>query len=141
MNDDIRKEVEELRVKSVEAFKKEDYINTIYILEKAWDILPGNKIDEKESFTIASYILEAAIRSKNKKVMEKWIEKIVDANPARPDCGEREMWIGKVHYELGNFDKAKEYLSIAYQKSGGRSFTSRDMVYKHFLEERMSSFN
>lgn len=139
MNDDIRKRVEELRVKSVEAFKKESYIDAIYILEKAWDILPGNKIDEKESFIIVSYILEAAIRLKNKKVMVKWVEKIADANPMRPDCGEREMWIGKVNYELGNFDKAEEYLSIAYQKSGGRSFTSRDMVYMHFLRERMIS--
>lgn len=46
----LEKRVEELRVKSVEAFKKESYIDAIYILEKAWDILPGNKIDEKESF-------------------------------------------------------------------------------------------
>ena len=141
MDDDIGKRVEELRVESVEAFKKENYIDAIHILEKAWDILPGNKINEKESFTIVSYILEAAIRLKNKKVMEIWVKKIADASPERPDCGEREMWMGKVNYELGKFDKAREYFSIAYQKSGGRSFTSRDMVYKHFLEEQQGTQN
>lgn len=135
MDDNIAKRVEELRVKSVEAFKKEDYIGAIHILEKAWDILPGNKIYEKESFIIVSYILEAAIRLKNKEVMKIWVDKIAEANPARPDCGEREMWIGKVNYELGKFDEAKKYFSVANQKSGGRSFTSRDMVYKQFLEK------
>lgn len=135
MDDSIRKRIEELRVKSIDKFAREKYIDAISILEDAWELLPGDKIYEKESFTIVSYILEAAIRLKNKEVMETWIDKITEANPERPDCGEREMWVAKVNYELGNFDKARENFIVANLKSGGRCFTSRDIVYKQFFQK------
>lgn len=38
----------------------------------------------------------------------------------RPDDGDTEFYLGATYYELGDLDKAKEYLLTAKKKSGGR---------------------
>lgn len=38
----------------------------------------------------------------------------------RPDDGDAEFYLGATYYELGDMDKAKEFLLIAKKKSGGR---------------------
>ena len=48
--------------------------------------------------------------------------------------GERELWAGKIAYELKQYDKAYDYLKTAYIKSDkGRCFTSKDKKYLDFL--------
>ena len=46
---------------------------------------------------------------------------------------EREMWAGRVAYELGNMTEALEYFKIANIKSKGRCFWERDNKYKDFF--------
>jgi tetratricopeptide (TPR) repeat protein len=65
--------------------------------------------------------------------MREWVDRIFIANPDRTNFGEREKWKGEVEFELGNFDVAKEFLTIAYKKSGGREFSEEDKKYVDFI--------
>lgn len=134
MDINISKKIEDLRIKSVNEFRDENYMISYQLLNEAWELLPENKIEEKESFIIVSYILEIGIRLQNREILEKWCDEIKIASPTRPDCGEREMWVGKVQFELGKYDLAKENFLVANKKSGGRCFKSKDLVYKQFFD-------
>ncbi|MFJ8531709.1 hypothetical protein [Bacillus sp. NPDC094106] len=65
--------------------------------------------------------------------MKKWVYKIFVADPGRGDTGERELWAGKMAYELGDFSTAREYLNIANKKSRGRCFSIEDGKYLKFF--------
>jgi hypothetical protein len=103
-------------------------------LEQAWDELPNNKVEYDESFLIVWGILDIAIILKDIKRMKKWVDKIFIADPERGDTGERELWAGKVAYEIGEFSKAKEYFDIAFKKSRGRCFGPKDSEYLKFYK-------
>lgn len=123
--------IEYLRKQSVVEFKNQNYKNSLMYLESAWDLLPDEKISDKRSFLLVSYILEIAVKTKDKKLMKKWVEIIKKANPMHPDCGDREMWIGKVEYELENYENSIKYFEIANRKSKGRCFC-KDSIYYEF---------
>ena len=105
----------------------------INLLEEAWEMLPDGKYEYDESFYIVEAILEAAIKTDNKECLSKWNDKVLLADPERYDCGEKEMWVGRANYILGNFEKAREFIEIANKKSGGRCFRPKDNVYRDFF--------
>ena len=66
--------------------------------------------------------------------MKKWIDNIFVADPAKGDTGERELWAGKVAFELGDLALAKKYLETANKKSRVRCFGGDDGKYLEFLK-------
>lgn len=54
--------------------------------------------------------------------IKRWVDKIFVADPARGDTGERELWAGKVAFELDDLSKARDYLEKANKKSRGRYY-------------------
>jgi tetratricopeptide (TPR) repeat protein len=126
--------IEELMNKSNDEFDKGNLDKSISLLEQAWDELPNNKVEYDESFLIVWGILDIAIILKDIKRMKKWVDKIFIADPERGDTGERELWAGKVAYEIGEFSKAKEYFDIAFKKSRGRCFGPKDSEYLKFYK-------
>ena len=114
-----------------------DYVNKEYtkVIDKlvdAWNLLPDDKVNYSESFLIVKFILQVAIESKNYDVMRKWVDKVLVTDLERVDSGEREMWAGRVAYQLGENDKAFEYFKTAFKKSGGRAFHDDDKTYLDF---------
>jgi hypothetical protein len=59
-----------------------------------------------------------------------WSKELLLCDKARYDDGEREFFYGKVNYDLGNLETAKEYLSVAKKKSKNRCFIGEDKKYK-----------
>jgi len=114
--------IHKLMYQSNEEFNKKNYELAIYILEEAWEKIDGNKIIYNESFLIVSRILDISIVLKDNARMKKWIDKIFIADPERGDSGERDLWAGKVAYELGELSKASEHFNIAAKKSHGLCF-------------------
>lgn len=131
---DLGRKIQALMDKSDNQYNDGQYIEAIHSLEEAWELLPSEKNEYDESFLIVWGILTTAIQAKNVDAMNKWVDKIFDADPARVDSGEREMWAGRVAYESGNLDQAKEYFTIANKKSRGRCFGNKDMEYKKFFK-------
>lgn len=128
--------IQQLMDKSNEEYDKGCLEESVSLLEQAWEELPSVKENYDESFLIIWGILDISILLRDDKRMEKWVDKIFVADPERGDTGERELWAGKVAYELGDFPKAKEYLDIANKKSRGRSFSAKDGKYLKFLKDK-----
>ncbi|WP_324659972.1 hypothetical protein, partial [Bacillus cereus] len=125
--------IQELMDKSNEEFDKGNLDESVFLLEQAWKELPDDKVIYDESFLIIWGILDISIVLNDVERMKKWVDKIFVADPERGDTGERELWAGKVAYEVGDFSKAREYLEIANKKSKGRCFSAEDGKYLKFL--------
>lgn len=132
----LGEEINEALERSEELWKNKKYKESIALLEETWDKLPNTKLEYDESFLIVWGILDTAILIKDIEKMNKWVDKIFVADPERGDYGERELWAGKVAYESGNFEKAKEYLEVSYKKSRGRCFGHKDdQKYLQFIKK------
>ncbi|GGA28752.1 hypothetical protein [Psychrobacillus lasiicapitis] len=128
--------IKELLDKSNEEFDKGNIEESVVLLEQAWKELPDNKVIFDESFLIIWGILDISIILNDTERMKKWVDNIFVADPARGDTGERELWAGKVAYELCDLGKAKEYLDTANKKSRGRCFSEDDEKYLKFLKDK-----
>ncbi|COF59539.1 hypothetical protein [Bacillus cereus] len=128
--------IQGLMDKSNEEFDKGNLEESVFLLEQAWGELPDDKVTYDESFLIIWGILDISILLNDVERMKKWVDKIFVADPERGDTGERELWAGKVAYEVGGFSKAREYLEIANKKSRGRCFSAEDGKYLKFLKDK-----
>jgi len=128
--------IQELMDKSNEEFDKGNLEESVLLLEQAWGELPNDKVIYEESFLIIWGILDISILLNDVERMKKWVDKIFITDPERGDTGERELWAGKVAYELGDLSKAREYLNTANKKSRGRCFSAKDGKYLKFLKDK-----
>lgn len=125
--------IEELRNKSLSEYRRGNEEEATCTLEAAWEEIPDEKTMYSESFLIVSYILTIAIKKHDIARLKKWGELILICDLERYDCGERECWMGKVEYELGNFESARKYFDIGVKKSkGGRCFGGNDGKFHSF---------
>lgn len=130
---ELTKKLEDIIVKTILMISGNESKEAIGILEEAWELIPDGKYEYDESFHIVAGILEAAIKINDKECIAKWKDKVLLADPERADGGEKEMWVGRAEYTLGEFEKAREYMKIANEKSRGRCFWPEDTVYKNFF--------
>lgn len=133
---DIKKAVWDLLLKTNETCKNQDYEGTLQLFLKVWELLPGEKYGYAESWLALNGILNFAIKTGDFDKLKIWIDKIDYVVPGGYDAGERECMKGKVAYELGDYDAAREYLSYANKKSRGRCFGDKDKKYIEFLVEK-----
>ncbi|WP_256217083.1 hypothetical protein [Bacillus sp. 491mf] len=118
--------IEKLMDRSNDEWDKNNFEKSILLLEEAWEEIPEDKNIYDESFLIVWGILEISIQIGDYDRLRHWVDRIFTADPERGDFGEREMWAGRVAYELGEFSKAKKYIEIAVTKSRGKCFSSKD---------------
>lgn len=130
---ELTKKLEDIIVKTILMISGNESKEAIGILEEAWELIPDEKYEYDESFHIVVGILEAAIKINDKDNIIKWKDKVLIVSPRRADSGEKEMWVGRAEYALGEFEKAREYMKIANEKSRGRCFRPKDTVYKNFF--------
>jgi tetratricopeptide (TPR) repeat protein len=128
--------IQELMDKSNDEFDLGNFERSVCLLEQAWEELPNVKVTYDESFLIVWGILDISIMLKDSERMKKWVDKIFIADPERGDTGERELWAGKVAYEIGDLSKAKEYFDVANKKSRGRCFGTKDGKYLKFYKTK-----
>ncbi len=112
-----------------------DYIEALKFLENEWNELPEPKNEQMESFHIVEFITEIHLILKDFCNAKEWSMKIFECDRKRADIGEREFLVGKVNYELGDFEQAKKYFEVASQKSNGRIFSERDGQYLKFFKK------
>lgn len=129
----LGKDIEVLMDDSNHSYDEGQYEKSINLLIESWNKLPDDKYGYDESYLIVWSILKIAIQIKDTEIMKQWVDKILYADPERADSGDREMWAGRVAYEIGESDKAKEYFKTAHKKSLGRCFDDDDEKYKQFF--------
>lgn len=79
----------------------------------------------------------AKIALKLKDIQEAWLwaERAPDFKEKRRDRCEAEFLVGKVAYEAGKLDIAKEQFREAHRKSKGRLFINEDPMCRALLSE------
>lgn len=125
----IKEKLENLVEKSNEQFNNGCHQDSILLLEEAWNLIPEPKgIYSEESYHIVKDIIETYYVLNDFKKAKEWGEKIYLTGFARIDSGEKEYINGEIAFELGNLEIAKEFFSIANDKSEGRCFDSPNRV-------------
>lgn len=83
------------------AYNSSAYNEALSLLFEAWELLPEPKYKWDESYTIVEGVLDVAILLNDSSTLMSWVDEVFLADPERVDSGEREMWAGRVFYELG----------------------------------------
>lgn len=118
-----KEEFESLLEKSNEQFHNGQYNDSIVSLEKAWDIIPNPKgIYCEESYHLVKDLIATCFMVNDLTKAKEWAEKIFLTGFARIDSGDKEFIAGKVAFELGDLETAKDFFTIANNKSEGRCF-------------------
>jgi tetratricopeptide (TPR) repeat protein len=104
-------------------------------LYQALELIPEPKEDYGESFNILKYIIEDFLTLKDTDNAKLWSHKIFEYSKVRLDCGEKEFLMGKILFESGQLDEAKELFKIAFQKSKGRIFAGEPKKYVDLLKK------
>ncbi|MED4402853.1 hypothetical protein [Metabacillus fastidiosus] len=121
----VKEEFESLLDKSNEQFNNGNHHDSILLLEEAWDLIPEPKgIYSEESYHLVKDIIATYFIINDFKKAKEWTDKIFLTGFARIDSGEKEFISGKVAFELGELEIAKEFFNIANNKSEGRCFGS-----------------
>ena len=136
---ELGKHLEEIWVKALGMNSSEMAEERIRMMEEAWELLPDGKYEYDESFHFVSFILESALMIHDKERLLKWRDRVLLAAPQRADSGEKEMWVGRVNYALGDMEAALAYMDIAKKKSGGRCFHPDDKIYKEFYKNAIEN--
>ena len=137
LENELNKCIKSLRDRSNEEYNKGRYIESVMYLEEAWNKLPEPKGQYSESYHIASGISEICIILNNLEQAKKWSDELFKCGLHRIDSGEREFLEGKIALELGEFEMAKKYFTIANEKSEGRCFEDEDKKYIKFFKVKM----
>lgn len=130
----IKEQFDNLVNKSNEEFDKGNHIESIRLLENAWDKLPNPRGIYSDSYHLAKDIIDTCFIIKDFKKAKEWSEKLYLTGFMRIDTGEKEFFAGKVAYELGELETAKEFFNIANNKSEGRCFEDEDSKYLKFFK-------
>lgn len=126
---DLEDCIETLIEKSDEEYEQGDFLNSIKTLEEAWHKLPEPKGDYSESYHIVMGISETYLLLKDYQKAGEWSEILYNCALHRIDSGEREFLSGKIAFESGDLEKAKDFFAIACRKSDGRCFEDVDRKY------------
>lgn len=135
LDSELSKLIKSLINRSNEEYDQGKYLESIEILEDAWYRLPEPKGGYSESYYIASDISEIYLKLKKLKEAKKWSDELFKCALHRIDSGEREFLAGKVAFESSEFDTAKQYFTIANEKSEGRCFEDEPKKYIQFLKK------
>ncbi|RAS80693.1 hypothetical protein [Priestia endophytica] len=132
----IKEKFESLVAQSDEQFENGNHNESISLLEEAWDLIPEPKgIYSVQSYGLVKDIIDTYFITKDFEKAKVWADKIFLTGFARIDSGGKEFISGKVAFELGDLETAKEFFSIANKKSEGRCFGDpEDIKYLKLLK-------
>ncbi|SHN76753.1 MULTISPECIES: hypothetical protein [unclassified Paenibacillus] len=132
----IKENFEILVKKSDELFNNGNHEESILLLEEAWNLIPDPKgIYCEESYHLVKDIVATSLILNDLKKAKVWADKIFLTGFDRIDSGDKEFISGKVAFELGDLETAKEFFIIANRKSEGRCFGSpKNTKYLKFFK-------
>lgn len=132
----MKEKFESLVNESNEQFNNGNHEDSILLLEEAWNLIPEPKgIYCEESYHLVKDIVTTCLMKNDLIKAKEWVNKIFLTGFDRIDTGDKEFISGKVAYELGEFETAKEFFRISNRKSEGRCFGSpKNAKYLKFFK-------
>lgn len=95
-------------------------------IREGWELLPSPKIEQPMSYLVLERLFDLCIKYRKFELANKWISLIFVSDLIRVDDGDREFIAGKLAYEQGELDVAKELFIIANIKSEGDLFKGKE---------------
>lgn len=132
--DELRDKINDGYNKMCDYNEEGNFEKALEVLFEMWDMIPENKLENEESYSVVTGIIETAIECNNKEIMMQWIDKMDCISDLRNEPGEKEYYRGKVAYAVGDFEKARENLSVAVR--AGWRLSEYDQQYIDFLAEK-----
>jgi hypothetical protein len=115
-------------------FTAADFDAGLNELWQLWDNIPEPKTDTPNAYLVVEYGVAFSLRRGDLDEAQKWADLAPDFAEKRQDMGEVELLVGKVAFERGDFELAREKLLIADAKSEGRAFESEDKKYRALIQ-------
>ena len=103
-------------------------------IQQGWEQLPDDKYPLPESSKLALMMLDQYLIIGKIELAAQWGNVLIN-NKNRIDSGEKELIKGKILFESGQIDEAKEFFKIAFQKSKGRIFAGEPKKYVDVLKK------
>lgn len=127
-----------IRCKSVSKFEEGAYEEGWKLCMEAWDMLPEPKYRQSESWFVVINIVKYGIETKRFEYAEKFLGLLFICALHRVDSGEREFWAGRLAYEKGDMDIAKELFTLSLEKSEGYGIITRkeNRIYKELVQRK-----
>lgn len=111
-----------------------NYLTALDNLQKLWNEIPEPKVDTPNSYLVLEYAVACSIKVKDLDEAQRWAALAPDFAQKRQDRGEVEFLVGKVAFERGELQVAKENFRVSDAKSRGRIFEGEDPKYKQLIQ-------
>ena len=106
-----------------------DFSQALRTLNGIWESIPEPKTEVLNAYMAIEYGVTLALKIGDLEEASKWASYAPSFIEKRHDSAEVEFLVGKVAYERGDMELARQQLSIAYQKSEGRIFEGQHPKY------------
>jgi hypothetical protein len=106
-------------------------------LKKLWDLwkqIPDPKVETSNAYMVIEYGVAFCLKMRELDEAQKWAVLAPPFRVKRQDRGEVEFLVGKVAFERGEVDIARENFIAANTKSKGRIFQGEDPKYKALIK-------
>ena len=100
-----------------------------------WNGLPSNKVEVPNAYMVLEYAVAILLHLARLDEARSWAERGLAFREKRHDLGEAEFLIAKVAYEQGDLEEARQLLSTASEKSGGRILHGEDSKYRALIRQ------
>lgn len=102
-------------------------------LRELWAEIPEPKIDASNAYLVIEYGVALALKIEDLDEAQRWAALAPQFAQKRQDMGEVEFLVGRVAFERGELDIARDNFLIASRKSGGRAFINKDAKYRKLI--------
>ena len=116
-------------------FQAGDYSAGLQRLHSIWDKIPEPKVETPNAYMVIEYGAALSLRTKDFDEARIWASRAPLFIEKRNDSGEVEYLIGKVAFECGETETAKQNFVIANKKSKGRIFQGEDAKYRALIQK------
>lgn len=119
----------------MELFEEGKIEEGIELLKETWQLFTEPKISNDLFYLILEDVINLCINLKKFDVANKYISLLIVAGLNRADGGEKEFIAGKLAYEQGELDIAKELFYVSQLKCKGRLFKGKEnKKYRDMLD-------
>lgn len=118
-----------------ELYKLGEFRAGLLKLQELWNSIPEPKANTPDSFLVIMYAVKISMQAGDLDEAWQWATLAPKYNQARADIGEAEFLVGKVAFERGDMETAREQFVIANKKSRGKAFHGEDPKYKAIVKK------
>lgn len=115
-------------------FRASDYNAALEKLHELWGRIPEPKVDTPNAYLVLEYGVACSMKADDLDEAQKWAALAPDFAQKRQDRGEVEFLIGKVAFERGELEAARENFLVSNLKSKGRIFEGENVKYRQLIQ-------